>query len=100
MVTDLTGMEIANASMLDEATAAAEAMALLHRVNGNQGDVFLVDADCLPQTIEVVRTRAEPLGHRRRGRSTPGDDVRRRPAASGCCCSTRARAVASATTAR
>ena len=62
MVTDLTGMEIANASMLDEATAAAEAMALLHRVNGDQGDVFFVDADCLPQTIEVVRTRAEPLG--------------------------------------
>ena len=62
MVTDLTGMEIANASMLDEATAAAEAMALLHRVNGDKGDVFLVDADCLPQTIEVVRTRAEPLG--------------------------------------
>src|SRR5436190_6898959 len=62
MVTDLTGMEIANASMLDEATAAAEAMALLHRVNGNRGDVFLVDADCLAQTIEVVYTRAEPLG--------------------------------------
>jgi glycine dehydrogenase len=62
MVTDLTGMEIANASMLDEATAAAEAMALLYRVNGDQGDVFLVDSDCLPQTIEVVRTRAEPLG--------------------------------------
>src|SRR5204863_5872733 len=62
MVTDLTGMEIANASMLDEATAAAEAMALLHRVNGDQGDVFLVDEDCLPQTIAVVRTRAEPLG--------------------------------------
>jgi glycine dehydrogenase len=62
MVTDLTGMEIANASLLDEATAAAEAMALLHRVNGDRGDVFLVDADCLPQTIEVVRTRAEPLG--------------------------------------
>jgi glycine dehydrogenase len=62
MVTDLTGMEIANASMLDEATAAAEAMALLHRVNDKAGDVFLVDEDCLPQTIEVVRTRAEPLG--------------------------------------
>jgi glycine dehydrogenase len=62
MVTDLTGMEIANASMLDEATAAAEAMALLHRVKGNQGDVFVIDDDCLPQTIEVVRTRAEPLG--------------------------------------
>jgi len=62
MVTDLTGMDIANASMLDEATAAAEAMALLHRVNGDQGDVFIVDVDCLPQTIEVVRTRAEPVG--------------------------------------
>jgi glycine cleavage system P protein (glycine dehydrogenase) len=62
MVTDLTGMEIANASLLDEATAAAEAMALLHRVNGDAGDVFFVDADCLPQTIAVLHTRAEPLG--------------------------------------
>ena len=62
MVTDLTGMEIANASLLDEATAAAEAMALLHRVNGKAGDVFFVDADCLPQTIAVLQTRAEPLG--------------------------------------
>ncbi len=62
MVTDLTGMEIANASLLDEATAAAEAMALLHRVNGSAGDVFFVDADCLPQTIAVLHTRAEPLG--------------------------------------
>jgi glycine dehydrogenase len=62
MVTDLTGMEIANASMLDEATAAAEAMALLHRVNAKQGNVFAVDADCLPQTIAVVNTRAEALG--------------------------------------
>src|SRR6185437_11508688 len=62
MVTDLTGMEIANASMLDEATSAAEAMALLHRTNGKAGDVFVVDGDCLPQTIDVVRTRAEPLG--------------------------------------
>src|SRR5262245_20490948 len=61
MVTDLTGMEIANASLLDEGTAAAEAMALLHRVNGKAGDVFVIDADCHPQTIEVVRTRAEPL---------------------------------------
>jgi glycine dehydrogenase len=62
MVTDLTGMEIANASMLDEATAAAEAMALLHRVNGKRGNVFAIDADCLPQTIEVVYTRAGALG--------------------------------------
>jgi glycine dehydrogenase len=63
MVTDLTAMEIANASLLDEATAAAEAMAMLHRANGGGGrDTFVVDADCHPQTIDVVRTRAEPLG--------------------------------------
>jgi glycine dehydrogenase len=63
MVTDLTGMEIANASLLDEATAAAEAMTMLHRVNGAGGrDTFVVDVDCHPQTIDVVRTRAEPLG--------------------------------------
>ncbi len=62
MVCDLTGMEIANASLLDEATAAAEAMAMLHRVDGGKGDVFVVDADCHPQTIAIVQTRAEPLG--------------------------------------
>ena len=62
MVTDLTGMELANASLLDESTAAAEAMAMLHRLNGGASDVFLVDVDCHPQTIDVVRTRAEPLG--------------------------------------
>jgi glycine dehydrogenase len=62
MVTDLTGMQIANASLLDEGTAAAEAMALLHRGNAKAGDVFVIDDDCHPQTIEVVRTRAEPLG--------------------------------------
>jgi glycine dehydrogenase len=62
MVTDLTGMDIANASLLDEATAAAEAMAMLHRVNANAGTVFVIDPDCHPQTIDVVRTRAEPLG--------------------------------------
>ncbi len=62
MVTDLTGMDLANASLLDEATAAAEAMALLHRVNPKAGDVFLVDEDTHRQTVEVVRTRAEPLG--------------------------------------
>src|SRR5438046_2314460 len=52
MVTDLTAMEIANASLLDEATAAAEAMAMLHRINGKV-DTFVVDADCHPQTIDV-----------------------------------------------
>jgi glycine dehydrogenase len=62
MVTDLTGMEIANASLLDEGTAAAEAMAMLHRLNGKAGDVFVIDPDTHPQTIDVVQTRAEPLG--------------------------------------
>ncbi len=62
MVTELTGLDLANASLLDEATAVAEAMTLLHRVNPKAGSVFLVDADALPQTIDVVRTRAEPLG--------------------------------------
>ena len=62
MVADLTGMEIANASLLDEGTAAAEAMTLLHRVSKTKANGFFVDADCLPQTIAVVRTRAEALG--------------------------------------
>jgi glycine cleavage system P protein (glycine dehydrogenase) len=62
LVTDLTAMEIANASLLDEATAAAEAMAMFQRLNSNAGATFLVDADCHPQTIDVVRTRAEPIG--------------------------------------
>ena len=62
MVSELTGMDIANASMLDESTAAAEAMAMLHRVNSSKGDRFCIDRDTHPQTIEVVRTRAEPLG--------------------------------------
>jgi glycine dehydrogenase len=62
MVADLAGLDLANASLLDEATAAAEAMTLLHRANPKAGSVFLVDPDALPQTIDVVRTRAEPLG--------------------------------------
>ena len=64
MVADLTGMALANASLLDEATAAAEAMTLARRAAKGVADdaVFLVHADCHPQVIEVVRTRAEPLG--------------------------------------
>ena len=62
MVMDLTGMEIANASLLDEATAAAEAMAMSHRLSKNKSEVFFVDWDCHPQTIAVVQTRARPLG--------------------------------------
>jgi glycine dehydrogenase len=62
MVCDLTGMPIANASMLDEATAAAEAMTLAKRSVKAKGNVFIVSGDCHPQTIEVIKTRAEPLG--------------------------------------
>jgi len=62
MVTDLTGMDIANASMLDEATAAAEAMTLAKRSVKAKGNTFIVGGDCHPQTLEVVQTRAQPLG--------------------------------------
>jgi glycine dehydrogenase len=62
MICDLTGMPIANASLLDEATAAAEAMTLAKRSAGGDRQVFIVDHRCHPQTIEVLRTRAEPLG--------------------------------------
>ncbi|TAN10094.1 MAG: glycine dehydrogenase (aminomethyl-transferring) [Burkholderiaceae bacterium] len=62
MVCDLTGMEIANSSMLDEATAAAEAMTLARRTVRVKGDAIVVMGDTHPQTIEVMRTRAEPLG--------------------------------------
>ena len=62
MVCELTGMAIANASMLDEATAAAEAMTLAKRSVKSKSDTVIVAGDCHPQTIEVVQTRAEPLG--------------------------------------
>jgi glycine dehydrogenase len=62
MVRDLTGMEVANASMLDEATSAAEAMTMLHRVAKSDAMKFFVADSCFPQTIEVLRARAEPLG--------------------------------------
>jgi glycine dehydrogenase len=67
MVMDLTGMEIANASLLDEATAAAEAMTMLHRlrnkdVMARNANTFFVSDKCFPQTIDVLKTRAEPLG--------------------------------------
>ncbi|QAU33746.1 aminomethyl-transferring glycine dehydrogenase [Janthinobacterium sp. 17J80-10] len=62
MITDLTGMDIANASMLDEGTAAAEAMTLIQRVGKSTSSVFYVAADVLPQTREVIETRAKPLG--------------------------------------
>jgi glycine dehydrogenase len=62
MVCDLTGMAIANASMLDEATAAAEAMTLAKRSVKSKSNCFIVAGDAHPQTIEVIRTRAKPLG--------------------------------------
>ncbi len=62
MVADLTGLEIANASLLDEGTAAAEAMTMLRAVHGQgSADTFFVSEGCHPQTIEVVKTRAQPL---------------------------------------
>ncbi|GAB5604086.1 aminomethyl-transferring glycine dehydrogenase [Sideroxyarcus sp. TK5] len=67
MVMDLTGMEIANASLLDEATAAAEAMTMLHGLRSREDaaagkNSFFVSHECFPQTIELLKTRAKPLG--------------------------------------
>ncbi len=62
LIIDLTGLEIANASLLDEATAAAEAMSLSYGVCKNQANAYFVSGDCHPQTIDVLQTRAKPLG--------------------------------------
>ena len=62
MIADLTGMSLANASLLDEATAAAEAMTLCKRMAKSKGNSFFVDQDVFPQTLEVIQTRAKPLG--------------------------------------
>ncbi len=62
VITDLTGMDIANGSMLDEGTAAAEAMTLIQRVGKSNSNVFYVSNDVLPQTLEILQTRAAPLG--------------------------------------
>ena len=62
MVSDLTGLPVANASLLDEATAAAEAMAMAQRVSKSKSMQFFVDENCHPQNIAVMQTRAEPLG--------------------------------------
>ena len=62
LVSDLTGCDIANASLLDEPTAVAEAMTMLKRVYKGDGDTFLLDKECFPQTISVVKTRADAMG--------------------------------------
>ena len=62
MVSDLTGLEIANASLLDEATACAEAMTMAQRVSKSKAKGFFIDENCHPQNIAVMKTRAEPLG--------------------------------------
>ena len=99
MVSDLTGMELANASLLDEPTAAAEAMAMARRLAPKGASSrFVVDAGCHPHTIAVVQTRAEPLGidvevgdaeqldrRRARRRSPCSSRPRRRPVRSATC---------------
>ena len=62
MIIDFTGMDIANASLLDEGTAAAEAMGLCNRLDKNDNNVVFISNDCHPQTIDVIKTRSEPLG--------------------------------------
>src|ERR1700691_4252115 len=61
MISDLTGLDVANASLLDEATAAAEAMHLCHDLHPDR-NIFFVSAECHPQTVDVIKTRARPLG--------------------------------------
>ena len=63
MVCDLTGLDLASASLLDEGTAAAEAMSMAKRVSKNPSTTFFVDQDTHPQTIAVIRTRAESFGY-------------------------------------
>ena len=90
MICDLTGLDVANASLLDEATAAAEAMALAERAAQAKTKSFFVDHEVHPQTLAVLRTRAEPLGWNlvdRRSRSP----ISTRPTCSAACCNIRAR---------
>ena len=95
MVGDLTGLPTANASLLDEGTAAAEAMTLVRRANrkADRGP-FVVDADALPQTIAVVRTRAEAMGIEVVVADLADGAARGRPRAA-CSCSTPAPTAAS-----
>ena len=75
MIIDLTGMEIANASLLDESTAAAEAMMLAYKYSNKKKNTFCIQNNCHPQTLSVLRTRAEPLGIKIISSSVPSDDT-------------------------
>ena len=96
VVSDLAGLATANSSLLDEATAAAEAMTLVRRANRKATGPFVVDADALPQTIDVLRTRAEAMGIEVLVADL-GDGTARRRAVAACCCSTPARPGGSST---
>ena len=98
LVEDLTALPVAGASLLDEATAAAEAMTLARRSAG-KGRIFLADADCLPQTLAVLATRAEPLGIELVTGPVTAELIAAQPAAScsACCCPTQGPAARSAT---
>ena len=75
MIIDLTGMEIANASLLDESTAAAEAMMLAYKNNGKKNKTFCIQNTCHPQTISVLKARAEPLGIKILSSTKPDNDT-------------------------
>ena len=75
MIIDLTGMEIANASLLDESTAAAEAMMLAYRQTGKKKKTFCIQNSCHPQNLSVLKTRAEPLGIKILISNVPDDDT-------------------------
>ena len=97
MVVDLTGLEIANASLLDEATAAAEAMTMARRVSKSKSNRFLVDANCFPQTIDVVKTRADYFGFELVIAASSMTAQRSKRISSAPCSSTRATTAKSAT---
>ena len=90
MIAELTGMEIANASLLDEATAAAEAMPMAHAVAKAKSDVLAVADDVHPQTLAVLATRARPLGFTLVDVAAGDAAAIARRSRSACCCNIRA----------